>query len=155
MPVPVDTLPAWIGIGLTALALTGGCVAYVHAIAARGHDRTDSKLAALKQELRAEMDQERIERLAADEAERSERRREMDKLSGAIDSFRSFGATVTGMGQDVKHLGERFNDHRDTVNRDFDELKHSIRSLDARVQMIPVGQQRRTFRKPPGEDDGE
>jgi hypothetical protein len=157
----VSDVSAWVGIGLTALALTGGCVAFVHTRIKQSDDQTDSKIALVherirlaedkaeakvaeaKRELEGDLSAERAERMAADDAERSERRREHDKLEGAIDSFRAVGTAVVGMVEGVKHLGERFVEYQRTNDRALDEIKHGVRAMDSKIQAAAATATRR------------
>lgn len=146
---------SWVGVGITALALTGGCIAYIHATIGRSTDKTDEKLALvresihlatrevearildLKREVEADMTTERAERLAGDATERDERRREQDKLANAIDSFRQVSLVVTAMAEGLKHIGERFDSHRISNDAALTEIKESVRDLGNRIQTIP------------------
>ena len=149
---PVSDVSAWVGVGLTALALTGGCVAYVHARikdseittdekiqlvhdrVSQSSEKAEARVAEAKREVLADIQTERIERMAADEAERSERRREHDRLEGAIESFRSIGSSVVTLIEGVTNLGERFTDYKKTNDSALDEIKHGVRGMDAKIQ---------------------
>lgn len=120
---------AWVGIGLTAIALTAGCIAYVHAQLSSVHtrisaarDHAEAKVAELKKEVNTDI-----------ATEREERRREHDRIERAIDSFAVVGTAVTALVEGVKHLGERFEDNRQAQNRALDELKHGMRTMDAKI----------------------
>lgn len=125
-------ISAWVAVGLTALALTAGCVAYIHGQISAVHNRISTardhvelKVAEAKKEVEADIT-----------TEREERRREHDRLERAIDSFAVVGTAVTAMVEGVRHLGERLEDHRKSSDRSMDELKHGMRQMDARIQAM-------------------
>ena len=123
---------AWVAIGLTGLALLGGCVAYMHTLMGQVHTRisasrdwAEEKVKEAKQELTTDL-----------ATEREERRREHDRLEAAIDSFGNVSTAVTALVEGVRHLGDRFEDHRKFNDRGIDELKHQLRQMDSRIQSI-------------------
>lgn len=132
----------WIGLGLTALGMALGGMAYVQQQLKDERNRTDAKfdrqderLTAVKLELetRHKADLERVEK--ALEEERTERRRELDRMEETIKGFADVAAAVISMGKSVEHLTEKFSDHQRHTDRALDEVKHTVRSMDEKLQV--------------------
>ena len=128
-------MSAWVGIGLTALAMTGGCIAYVHALMAGIHTRINATREWAEEKVR----EAKAEVEVSISGERDERRREHDRLERAIESFGAVGTAVTTLLEGVKHLGERLDDNRKSTDRALDELKHGMRNMDQKIQALSAG----------------
>lgn len=129
-------ISAWVGIGLTALAMTAGCIAYVHALMGGIHTRIN----ATREWAEEKVKEARLEISAEVCAEREERRREHDRMERAIDSFGAVANAVTALVEGVKHLGERLDDNRKSSDRALDELKHGMRQMDSKIQALARGE---------------
>jgi chromosome segregation ATPase len=123
-------ISAWVGIGLTALAMTAGCIAYVHALMAGIHARIN----ATREWAEERVKEAKAEVEVAIAGEREERRREYDRLEKILEGFKTVGDAVLTMTEGVKHLGERFDDNRRSTDRALDEIKHGMRQMDAKIQ---------------------
>jgi len=142
----------WIGLGLTAMGMALGGMAYVQQQLKDERNRVDDKfgksderLIAYKLELetRHKADLERVEK-SVDE-ERIERRRELDEMKETLRGFSDVAAAVISMGKSVEHLTEKFSDHQRHTFQALDEVKHTVRSMDERLQ---VAAKARTPRAP-------
>lgn len=109
--------------------MTAGCIAYIHALIGGVHTRisssrdwTESKVSEVRVELKSEI-----------EAEAAERRREYERFEAILEGFRAVGTAVTSVADGVRHLGERFDDNRRSTDRALDEIKHSMRQMDAKI----------------------
>ncbi len=121
---------AWVGIGLTALALTAGCVAYVHAQINSVHtrissarDHAEAKVADAKKEITDDITTERIER-----------RRDIDRIEKVLDGFSHVASAVVGMGKSIEHLSDNLRSHQAMTNRSLDEVKHTVRAIDEQLR---------------------
>lgn len=132
----------WIGLGLTALGMALGGMAYVQQQLKDERNRTDAKfdkvdahVAAVKLELetRHKADLERVEKNV--EEERVERRRELDRMEETIKGFADVAAAVISMGKSVEHLTEKFSDHQRHTDRALEEVKYTVRGMDERLQV--------------------
>jgi len=138
----MENVANWIGLGLTALGMALGGMAYVQQQLKDERNRTDakfdkqdSKLDAVKLELetRHKADLERVESALVEE--RTERRRELDRMEETIKGFADVAAAVISMGKSVEHLTEKFSDHQRHTDRALDEVKHTVRSMDEKLQV--------------------
>lgn len=121
----------WIGLGMTALGLALGGMAYVQNKVEKVREQSDKKLEDSKKELedRHKIDLQRVEK-AVDE-ERTERRRELDKMEKALEGFADVASAVISMGKSVEHLAERFTDHQRNTEKALEEIKGEIRTSRA------------------------
>lgn len=133
----------WIGLGMTALGMALGGMAYVqqqlkderNRVDAK-IDKTDAKIEIVKLELegRHSKDVERMEKQL--DEERTERRRELDRMEETVKGFADVAAAVISMGKSVEHLTEKFSDHQRHTDRSIDEVKHTVRSIDEKLQAV-------------------
>lgn len=127
MTTAADVTP-WIGLGLTALGMALGGMAYVQTKVEKVREQSRAELSTEKRELedRHKLDMQRIEKGLEDE--RQERRRELDKMGETIKGFADVAAAVIAMGKSVEHLAERFNDHQRETKAALEEIKQEVRS---------------------------
>lgn len=126
----------WIGLGLTALALVLGGSVFVQKSIESLRDKMEAKLEAQKKEL-SETHLRELTAVKTEVAEeRHERRRELDQMGETLKGFADVASAVVAMGKSVEHLTEKFSDHQRGTERAMDELKHSIRGIDDRVQQF-------------------
>lgn len=114
--------------------MLGGAV-YVHSAIKDVRTELEAKLIAQKTDLEADILEER-----------TERRRETDRMEKAIEGFASVATAVVAMGKSVEHMTEKLGDNQRLHDRAMDELKHTIRNMDQRIGAIgdAVGTRRRT-----------
>lgn len=123
-------ISAWVGIGLTALALTAGCVAYVHAQINSVHNRISSARDHAEAKV-AEAKKEFVEDITT---ERTERRREIDRIEKVLEGFSHVASAVVGMGKSIEHLADSLRSHQSMTDRSLDEVKHTVRAIDGQLR---------------------
>lgn len=118
----------WIGLGLTTLGMALGGMAYVQNKVEKVKDTTDKKLEDQKKELeyRHTTDLNRVEKLL--DEERTERRRELDRVEETVKGFADVASAVIAMGKSVEHLAERFTDHQRLTERSLEEIKSELKT---------------------------
>ncbi|USN16586.1 hypothetical protein POLEWNIK_00600 [Brevundimonas phage vB_BpoS-Polewnik] len=129
----------WIGLGLTALGMSLGGMAYVQTKLEKLREDTERKREEQKKELeeRHRTDLSRVEK-AVDE-ERTERRRELDKMEKALEGFADVASAVISMGKSVEHLAERFTDHQRNTEKSLEEIKAQIKTPRPRARTVKKG----------------
>jgi len=139
----VGEITDWIGLGLTSLGMAMAGAVYVQNEIKNLRDKTEARMVEQKKELKTQHaeDLARVER-AVDE-ERTERRRELDRMEKTIEGFADVASAVIGMGKSIEHLTEKFADHQKHNDRALDELKHSIRGMDQKIEGLRYTPSRR------------
>ncbi|USN16787.1 hypothetical protein STRZYGA_00660 [Brevundimonas phage vB_BpoS-Strzyga] len=129
----------WIGLGLTTLGMCLGGMAYVQTKIEKLREDTERKRDDQKKELeeRHKVDLARVER-SVDE-ERTERRRELDKMEKALEGFADVASAVISMGKSVEHLAERFTDHQRNTEKSLEEIKSQIKTPRPRARVAKKG----------------
>lgn len=149
----MEIIATWIGLGLTAIGMILGGMAYVQQQLKDERNRvdakftlvdaeiseerrsTEAKIALLKVETQLEHFRE-IERLnGALQEEKVDRRREQDRIEETLKGFSDVATAVISMGKSVEHLTEKFTDHQRHTDRALDEVKHTVRSMDEKLQI--------------------
>lgn len=140
---------AWVGIGLTALAMTAGCIAYVHAQISASDTRTEEKIRELHtrvsgshgkaEDMVAEVRKELTEHMTT---ERTDRRREIDRVEKVLEGFSHVASAVVGMGKSIEHLADSLRAHQVHTDKSLDEVKHTVRAIDMKMRGIGEGADR-------------
>lgn len=129
----------WIGLALTALGMIMGGVIHVNSRFNEAKREAETRVTAVKTELdtRHARDVERVEEQVEDE--RTERRREIDRIERAVESFGEIAKAVVAMGRSVEHMSDSFHSHQKNYAADQKEIKAAIRAIEER---LPVGRTR-------------
>lgn len=123
-------LGIWIGLALTSVGMIMGGTIHVQARFSEAKREAEERVAKAKAELEArhEADLKRVE--AAVDEERTERRRELDRMEKTLEGFADVASAVVAMGKSIEHIAERFTDHQRHYERDQTELKASIKGIE-------------------------
>lgn len=139
----MNDVSAWVGIGLTALALTVGCVAYVHAMVSASDRRTEEKVRELHTRISgtnnktdgevSDLEGKMTQLIAA---ERGDRRREIDRVEKVLEGFSHIASAVVGMGKSIEHLADSLRSHQNHTDKSLEEVKHTVRAIDMKMRGI-------------------
>jgi hypothetical protein len=112
----------WIGLALTGVGMLLAGLIYIQ----RQISETDRKVRD-DLETRFKRDVDRLELMLNEE--RTERRRELDRMEKTLEGFADVATAVVAMGKSTEFLAERFSEHQVNYQNDQREIKQSIRDL--------------------------
>jgi len=111
--------------------LLAGCV-YVHQEMKALRKECDERIRESAASLSADISRGEL----ALDGERAARREADLRLERMIEGFSGISSAVLLMGKSVEHLAERFNDHKTHTDKGVDEVKHTLRNIDQKINAI-------------------
>lgn len=137
-------VPGWIQAGVAVVVLLGGTITYIHMRFGDERKSSHDSLTAAKNEIEGKISGVKTELKEEMESEKNNRKEEIAKLDESIRELRDLPRQTAVISESVKHLGERFADHKTATDRATDEIKHGMRSMDSKLDGLAVSLRRRT-----------